>query len=76
MITRRTALSLSAALPAATLALPGRVCAAEAQQAVTDWQVVPARQGALDWRIPIAHARQGGWAAGRPRSSFRARCWR
>ena len=63
MITRRAAFGFAAALPATTLALPGRVCAADAQQAVTDWTVIPPRQGALDWHIPIAHARQGGWAA-------------
>jgi len=63
MITRRTAFGFAAALPATTLALPGRVCAATPAPAVMDWPVVPARKGALDWHIPIAHARQGGWAA-------------
>jgi hypothetical protein len=56
MIDRRSVLALGAA----ALALPP-ARAACAQTA--DWTVVPPRAGALDWRLPIAHASQGGWAA-------------
>lgn len=60
-IDRRALLSLSAATASLPFALPSRVCAATSAP-VTDWTVVKPRTGALDWRLPIAHASQGGWA--------------
>jgi hypothetical protein len=59
MFDRRTLLSLTAAAPLAALAPARRACAQPPAFAAP----LPARPGALDWRILLSHASQGGWAA-------------
>jgi hypothetical protein len=58
MITRRMTFGLASAA-ALTAALPPRTACAQ----IADWPVAPSRAGALDWRILVSHASQGGWAA-------------
>lgn len=58
MLARRSLFAISGAA-ALSAALPPRAACAQA----ADWPVVPARPGALDWRILVSHAAQGGWAA-------------
>ncbi len=58
MIARRSLFAISGAAALAG-ALPPRAACAQ----IAEWTVVPPRPGALDWRVLIAHAAQGGWAA-------------
>jgi hypothetical protein len=58
MLARRALFAVSGAA-ALSAALPPRTACAQ----TADRTVVPARPGALDWRVLTAHAAQGGWAA-------------
>lgn len=58
MIARRSALALAGAAALASVLPPRAACAQ-----IAEWRVVPPRPGALDWRLLVAHASQGGWAA-------------
>jgi hypothetical protein len=58
MFARRSILGTTAALSLAALAPARRVCAQTPEPAR-----LPAREGALDWRVLTAHAAQGGGAA-------------
>lgn len=57
-IARRSVFALAGGA-ALSAALPPRASCAQ----TADWQVVSPRAGALDWRVLVAHASQGGWAA-------------